>query len=84
MWNDRLRLAGPVESDWQQLSPAQQSTARTVLEALDEDPLLGSPLFDPLKGYWSYLGRGLRIIYRIAPEARFILVLKIQAAEEST
>jgi len=30
-----------------------------------------------LRGYWSYRSEGIRIIYRIVTEARFIVVLNI-------
>ncbi len=77
MWNDRLRLAERVEHDWRALSADEQATALQALERIDEDPILGAPLFEPLRGYWSYRAGHLRIVYRLAPEARFVVVLSI-------
>ncbi|HEY3056286.1 MAG TPA: type II toxin-antitoxin system RelE/ParE family toxin [Thermoanaerobaculia bacterium] len=53
---------------------------RKALEAIDEDPITGVPLFEPFKGLWSYRVAHLRILYRIMPEARFIVVLSIGRA----
>ena len=75
MWNDRLRFAERVENDWRVLTDEQRAVATRALETIDEDPIVGAPLFEPLRGYWSYRSEGIRIIYRIVTEARFIVVL---------
>lgn len=77
MWNDRLRFPERIEKDWRALTPDQQKAAAKALETIDEDPIIGAPLFEPLRGYWTYRADGLRIIYRIVTEARFIIVLSI-------
>ncbi len=82
MWNDRLRFAERVEHDWHVLSPEEQATVKDALEAIDEDPILGAPLFEPLRGYWSRRVGHLRIVYRLAPEARFVIVLSIGRAAQ--
>ena len=80
MWNDRLRFAERVEHDWRALSDDERAAILPALERIDEDPILGAPLFEPLRGYWSYRVGHLRIVYRIAPEARFVVVLSIGRA----
>jgi mRNA-degrading endonuclease RelE of RelBE toxin-antitoxin system len=77
MWNDRLRFAERVEKDWRALTVEQRAVATRALETIDEDPIIGAPLFEPLRGYWSYRSEGIRIVYRIVAEARFIAVLNI-------
>ena len=77
MWNDRLRIAESVLPQWQLLNDAERATVRKTLEIIDEDPIIGAPLFDPLRGYWSYLADGLRIVYRIVADARFVVILSI-------
>jgi mRNA-degrading endonuclease RelE of RelBE toxin-antitoxin system len=77
MWNDRLRFAERVEKDWRALNDEQRAVAVKALETIDEDPIIGAPLFEPLRGYWSYRSEGIRIIYRIVTEARFLVVLHI-------
>ena len=80
MWNDRLRIAERVLPQWKGLSDAERATVRKALENIDEDPIIGAPLFEPLRGYWSYRTDHLRIIYRLMPEARFVIILSITRA----
>ena len=80
MWNDRLRIAESVESDWKSLAPADRETALTALKRIDDDPIAGAPLFEPLKGLWSYRTGDLRIVYRVVAEGRFVAILSIGKA----
>jgi mRNA-degrading endonuclease RelE of RelBE toxin-antitoxin system len=57
--------------------------ARALLQRIDDDPIAGAPLFDPLKGLWSARDGALRVVYRIDAEARVILVMLIGQAEET-
>jgi len=77
MWNDRLRIAESVESDWKALSAEERETAKTALQRIDDDPIAGAPLFEPLKGLWSYRAGDLRIVYRVVAEGRFVAILSI-------
>jgi mRNA-degrading endonuclease RelE of RelBE toxin-antitoxin system len=77
LWNDRLRFAAAVKEEWGRLDDEARAEARAALERLDDDPICGVPLFDPVRGYWSLRSPRLRIVYRIAPEARSIVVLAI-------
>ena len=80
MWNDRLRFAERVESDWRALSDDERAAILGALEVIDEDPIIGAPLFEPLRGYWSHRVGHLRILYRLMPEARFVVVVSIGRA----
>jgi mRNA-degrading endonuclease RelE of RelBE toxin-antitoxin system len=80
MWNDRLRIAERVANDWSALTETERATALHALEAIDEDPIAGAPLFEPLRGFWSYRAEHLRIVYRIVAEARFVVVVSIGRA----
>jgi mRNA-degrading endonuclease RelE of RelBE toxin-antitoxin system len=77
MWNDRLRITESVLAQWSALNDGERAAVRKALETIDDDPIIGAPLFDPLHGYWSYVIDGLRIIYRIVADARFVVVLSI-------
>ena len=83
MWNDRLRFAERILDDWRALSAEERASATAALERIDEDPIAGAPLFEPMRGYWSYRAGHLRIVYRIAPEARFVVVLSVGRAAAS-
>ena len=80
MWNDRLRLAERVAGDWEVLSADERANVLLALETIDEDPIAGAPLFEPLRGLWSYRAEHLRIVYRIVAEARFVVILSIGRA----
>jgi mRNA-degrading endonuclease RelE of RelBE toxin-antitoxin system/PHD/YefM family antitoxin component YafN of YafNO toxin-antitoxin module len=75
--NDRLRISESAERDWNGLADHEREATRTALVLLDEDPIAGAPLFEPLRGIWSHRIGHLRIVYQIMPEARFVLILAI-------
>lgn len=77
MPNDRVRLAEPVEAQWQALAGHEQATIGEAFGVIDEDPIAGAPFFEPLRGMWSYRAGHLRLVYRIVAEARFVVILFI-------
>ena len=80
MGNDRLRIAESVESEWKSLSDEERAEVRKTLVAIDDDPIIGAPLFEPMRGYWSARAGHLRIVYKVVPEARFVVILTIHRA----
>ena len=73
-------MSESVEKEWQALSSEEQSLVRAALHTIDDDPIIGAPLFDPLRGLWSSRAGHLRIVYRVMAEARFIAILAIVRA----
>ena len=53
-----------------------------ALRRIELDPIIGAPLFEPLKGLWSYRTGSLRIVYKIVAEAKIVVVLAIASARE--
>jgi len=82
MWNDRLRIAESVQAEWKALGEDDRALVRNALQTIDDDPIAGAPLFDPLGGLWSFRAGSVRIVYRIMSEARFVVILFIARAEE--
>lgn len=74
--NDRLRIPDSTAADVATIDP---ELIRAAFEKIDEDPIIGAPLFDPYRGWWSYRTEELRVIYRIVAEARFVVILAVQA-----
>ena len=74
---DRLRLAESVERTWLMLTDDRQITIARAFAFIEDDPIAGAPLYEPLRGLWSYRLDDARVIYRIMAEARFIVVLAI-------
>ncbi len=58
-------------------APSSAPIYDAALRRLELDPIIGAPLFEPLKGLWSYRSGDLRIIYKIVPEARAVVVLSM-------
>lgn len=84
MWNDRIRLCERVEGDWKELGAEDRSEAKLAFEAIDDDPIAGAPLFEPFRGIWSYRRDSIRIYYRIAPEARVVVVMKVERMRDDS
>jgi len=82
LWNDRIRLVESVEPQWKSLQASDRTRLLRALETIDEDPIAGAPLFEPLRGVWSFRDGDLRILYRILPEARAVMVLDVSKTEE--
>lgn len=77
MGNDRLRIAESVEEDWRALTDDERSAVRKAFDQIDDDPIIGAPLLEPLRGLWSYRAGMVRIVYRIVAEARFVVILSL-------
>lgn len=86
--NDSLLFAKLAEADEEEIEQRGRYErlrfARSVppiydaaLRRIELDPIAGSPLFEPLKGLWSFRTNGLRIVYKIVAEARVVVVLSI-------
>ena len=76
--NDRIRVPDSVAAF--PLSDEERLLISEAYTRIDEDPIAGAPLFEPLRGLWSYRTKHLRIVYRIFPEARFIVVMSVGRA----
>ena len=86
--NDPLLFAKISEADDQEVeqrgryerlrfAPSVTPIYDAALRRIELDPIAGSPLFEPLKGLWSFRTDGLRIIYKIVAEAKVVVVLSI-------
>ncbi|MBI3313521.1 MAG: type II toxin-antitoxin system RelE/ParE family toxin [Candidatus Omnitrophica bacterium] len=54
-----------VEKTVRILPPSLKNQIRAGLEAIQENPHIGKPLKDELRGLWSYRVSRYRIVYRI-------------------
>ena len=86
--NDSLLFARISEADDQEVeqrgryerlrfAPSVAPIYDAALRRIELDPICGAPLFEPLKGLWSYRTDELRIIYKIVAEARMVVILSI-------
>lgn len=72
---ERVHLPSSIDTIARAMAAHEQELIDASLRAIDDDPIAGAPLFDPLKGLWCYRREHLRIVYRIAAEARMVIIL---------
>lgn len=77
---ERVWLAASAAEASRTLADHEQELVRDALQKIDDDPIIGAPLFDPLKGLWSYRAEHLRIVYRVAAEIGRVVVLNVSRA----
>ena len=86
--NDSLLFAKLAEADQEEVEQRGKYErlrfAKSVapiydaaLRRIELDPIVGAPLFEPLKGLWSYRTEELRVIYKIVAEAKIVVVLYV-------
>ncbi len=86
--NDSLLFAKLAEADQEEVETRGvyerlrfAKSAPRIFDAsfrtIENDPIAGAPLFEPLKGLWSYRTEELRIIYKIVADAKIVVILSI-------
>lgn len=86
--NDSLLFAKLAEADQEEVEQRGKYErlrfAKSVapiydaaLRRIELDPIIGAPLFEPLKGLWSYRTEELRVIYKIVAEAKIVVILYV-------
>ena len=76
--SERIWLAPSV--DQVNLAEHERVLVDGAFERIDDDPIAGAPLFEPLKGLWVYRAEHLRVLYRVAPEIGGVVVLSVTRA----
>lgn len=74
---ERIVLSDIARAALDELSGVVRRRVLSSLARINLDPIAGAPLFEPLKGLWSYRTDELRIIYKIVAEAKIVVVLHI-------
>lgn len=77
---ERVHLALAAKNEWDALAEHEREAVAAALHRIDDDPIAGAPLFDPLKGLWAYRAEHVRIVYRIVAEARMVVILSVTRA----
>src|SRR6185436_10246653 len=77
---ERVWLAASANEAWTALADHERALVEDALRRIDDDPIAGAPLFDPLKGLWTYRASHLRIVYRVAPEQGRVVVMSVSRA----
>ena len=76
----RLRITRAGQEGLDALSGTERKLVLSTLVRINDNPIAGAPLFEPLKGLWSHRSGELRIIYKIVADARIVVILSITRA----
>ncbi|HJQ39198.1 MAG TPA: type II toxin-antitoxin system RelE/ParE family toxin [Thermoanaerobaculia bacterium] len=73
--SERIWIAPSAEQ--LQLADHERASLEDAFQKIDDDPIAGAPLFEPLKGLWVYRAEHLRVVYRVVPEMGGVVVLSV-------
>ena len=77
--NYQVRVPKKVQKEITKLPERIQQQVINALKKLKENPRLGVPLKEDLKGYWSYhIGRAYRIVYRIDNAEKIVWINRVR------
>lgn len=75
----QVRIPDKVEKEITKLPERIRQQVINALKRLRENPRLGVPLREDLKGYWSYhIGRAYRIVYRIDDDEKVVWINRVR------
>ena len=77
----RSRYLKDVEESVRILSPETKTIIRACLDALRENPGIGTPLSNELTGWWRFRAKRYRIIYKVDDKIKEVSVLIIDKRE---
>lgn len=83
----KLEAHKAVKKDLKKISPqAAREIVNKILPKITENPLIGSPLVGPLKGYFKFVysfgGINFRIVYQIYHQQKIVFVVAIGPREK--
>ena len=76
----RLRITRAGQEGLSALTGIERRLVLSTLVRINDNPIAGAPLFEPLKGLWSHRSGEVRIIYKIVAEASIVVILSISRA----
>lgn len=76
----RLRITTAGQEGLDVLKGVERRLVLSTLVRINDNPIAGAPLFEPLKGLWSHRSGEIRIIYKIVMEASVVVILSITRA----
>ena len=76
----RLRITRAGQEGLDALTGIERRLVLSTLVRINDNPIAGAPLFEPLKGLWSHRSGEVRIIYKIVADARMVVILSITRA----
>lgn len=78
----RLRITRAGQEGLDALAGIERRLVLSSMVRINDNPIAGAPLFEPLKGLWSHRTGEIRIIYKIVAEASVVVILSITRARD--
>ena len=79
----RLRITRAGQEGLDALTGVERKLVLSTLVRINDNPISGAPLFEPLKGLWSHRSGDVRIIYKIVADAHMVVIMSITRALSS-
>lgn len=76
----RLRITRAGQEGLDALAGIERRLVLSTMVRINDNPIAGAPLFEPLKGLWSHRSGEIRIVYKIVAEASIVVILSITRA----
>lgn len=76
----RLHITTAAKEGLDALEGIERRLVLSTLARINDTPIVGAPLFEPLKGLWVQRSGEIRLIYKIVMEARIAVLLSIARA----
>ena len=73
----RLRITRAAQEGLDALTGMERKLVLSTLARINDNPIAGAPLFEPLKGLWSHRSGEVRIIYKIVADARVVVIMSV-------
>lgn len=77
----KIRYLPEAAEDVRHLPPDLKRLVKAALDELSKNPHAGTPLVRDLAGLWKYRAKRYRIIYKVTPSKKEIIVFLIDARE---
>ena len=76
----RLGITRAGQEGLDALTGIERRLVLSSMVRINDNPIAGAPLFEPLKGLWSLRSGEIRIVYKIVAEASMVGILSITRA----
>jgi len=76
----RLQITKAAQEGLDALEGIERRLVLSTLARINDNPIAGAPLFEPLKGLWVQRSGEIRIVYKIVADARAVVILSIARA----
>ncbi|HEY0590595.1 MAG TPA: hypothetical protein VGF40_02415 [Thermoanaerobaculia bacterium] len=81
---ENVRVAKEAATALKALSGSDRDAAFRALGVIAGNPIVGAPLFEPLRGFWVLREGRVRIVYRVSRDGSMAGVVLVDVVEEES